>query len=268
MCLIVFDWQPGKRRCLTLASNRDEFYARDSQPAAFWQDHPQIFGGRDNEKGGTWLGVSLSGKIAAVTNYREPDKKAYKNSRGEIPLNFLSTNVDALEYAKQLTDREYSGFNALLFDGEALVYATNRHADQPYKKLAAGQYGLSNHLLNTPWPKVSQTLEGLTRSQNYEKETDQVSALFSALGDTQKADDEKLPDTGMPIELERLLSSAFISNPNYGTRTSTLLFAMREASMSTHASTSMQQINFYERLYEGTKDKYRDAVHQLSMMNH
>jgi uncharacterized protein with NRDE domain len=222
MCLIIFDWQPESERILTLASNRDEFYQRPSSKAQYWPNEPHIYGGKDLEMGGTWLAVSRTMRLAAITNFRTADTRNYTNSRGEIPSQFLNSGMNAIEFAEKLRGQHYAGFNALLFDGSNMVYCSN-HATSDYTLLSAGCYGLSNHLLNTPWPKVEHAKQALALAHEANNDRLKSKVLLDALQNSQAAEDYQLPDTGVGLELERLLSPIFITSPVYGTRTSTAI---------------------------------------------
>lgn len=218
MCLIVFAWRPGHAQPLIVAANRDEFYARPTQPLARWEDYPQVCAGRDLEAGGTWLGLGAAGRFAALTNIRQPGQPAAMRSRGELVAGFLCGAQSIDEYLAEVAVRatQYAGFNLLLGDGQRLVYASSTVAAQP---LAAGVYGLSNAGLDSPWPKLLKARAGLAAQlQGYS-----VESLLELLADAQPAADAELPDTGVGLATERLLSSAFIASPNYGTRASTVL---------------------------------------------
>jgi uncharacterized protein with NRDE domain len=229
MCLIVVGWRVHPDYPLVVAANRDEFYARPSAALARWPEAPEIIGGRDLEAGGTWLGIGESGRFAAVTNVREPGMAKGERSRGALTYNFLSAGVSATEYAAQIDDAQYSGFNLLLGDGKSLVYCSNR--DGPPRSLAPGIYGLSNHLLDSPWPKLvaarqrfAAALPGLPDE----------SAFFDLLADQAIVADENLPATGVPVEWERLLSAIFVKSENYGTRASTLAWQGADGAVTVH----------------------------------
>lgn len=225
MCLIVFRWQPDSAEPLTLLSNRDEFYQRPSLSAHYWPDAPDIYAGRDQEKQGTWLGVSKQGRFSAVTNFREAGSaQTDLRSRGEIVTQFLSSKASAQGFAETLQDQfaHYPGFNALCFDGEQLLYLSNR-ADQAYQALNAGIYGLSNGLLDSNWPKVRRLKQAFTEELSKQDEPNSDARLLALLQDRQLAEDHALPDTGVGLEIERMLSSIYIASEGYGTRTSTLL---------------------------------------------
>ncbi len=218
MCLIVVGWQAHPDYPLVVAANRDEFYARPTASAARWPDTPNILGGIDLEAGGTWLGASDCGRFAAVTNVREPNMAKAERSRGELPRNFLLSDCGADKYAKQIDGNAFAGFNLLLGDGKSLIYASNRGA--PPRSLAPGVYGLSNHLLDSPWPKL---LKARQKFSDALSELPDEELFFALLADPSIVSDAELPDTGVPLEWERLLSAVFVKSGNYGTRASTLL---------------------------------------------
>ncbi len=222
MCLVVIAYEHHPRYRLVLAANRDEFHQRPTEYAQWWQDQPGILAGRDLEAGGTWLGVTRSGRLALVTNFREPGKReAGKRSRGELVSHFLIDDRPATEFAAELSGEidNYSGFNLLIFDGEGFLYLSNRGDYQQI--LQPGIHGLSNHRLNTPWPKVEKTQQRFTDAL-VPDDIDQ-NKLFSIIGDKRPFDDKVLPDTGIGSNLEKLLSAPFIISPDYGTRCSTLV---------------------------------------------
>jgi len=256
MCLIIFSWQPNAKRMLTLASNRDEFYERPSQDAHFWEDSPNIFGGRDLKMQGTWLAVSRNMRFAAITNFRSPESQTYLRSRGEIPHLFLNSTLSAIDYSAQIPKQEFAGFNALLFDGEHLVYCHNQKDKQGQYSagtiLPAGHYGLSNHLLNTPWPKVVRAKNALHGTEALNQLTDISKHLLTALQDQEIAADENLPSTGISIEFERLLSAPFISSPIYGTRTSTVVLIEKKI--------ENRQVYFHERQYQQNVNHFKDQT--------
>lgn len=226
MCLIIFNWQPESEEPLLLLGNRDEFYQRPSQDAHRWQDKPHIIAGRDLRAGGTWLGISSGSRLCTVTNYREIPAKDGKRSRGEIPTDFLDSNLNAEEFAQKLATQHalYAGFNALIFDGERLVYSSNR-SNLPNKVLEPGLYGVSNHLLDSPWPKLqrAKSLASAILSSDSLSNDARNQALLDAMMDQERPEDMHLPDTGIGVEGERLLSSIFIESEHYGTRTTSLV---------------------------------------------
>ncbi|MCH7894467.1 MAG: NRDE family protein [Proteobacteria bacterium] len=222
MCLVVLAYAHHPRYRLVLAANRDEFHARPSQSAHWWPDHPGLLAGRDLEAGGTWLGINRSGRLALVTNFREPGARAPgKRSRGELVRDFLTDDRPAAEFAADLSAvaSDYSGFNLVVFDGRNCLYLCNRGDFQ--QVLQPGIHGLSNHRLNTPWPKVEKTRHRFADALASD-DIDEVE-LFSILGDNRPFDDKVLANTGIGRELEKLLSAPFVISPDYGTRCSTLV---------------------------------------------
>lgn len=222
MCLLVFAWHAHREHALIFAGNRDERHARPAAPAAFWTGAPGVIAGRDLEAGGTWLGFTPTGRFAVVTNYREglnPPKAP--RSRGELPTGFLTGDSSAREYLAQVRRRadQYAAFSLLCGDREELVFFSNRGGAPT--TVAPGVHGLSNHLLDTPWPKVSRSTAKLALLLEQDAATSE--ALFRLLRDTTPAADAVLPDTGIGLELERRVSPPFVLHPVYGTRCSSLL---------------------------------------------
>lgn len=223
MCLILFAHQAHRNYPLILAANRDEAYARPAAPAAFWDDHPHIYGGRDLEKGGTWLGLTLSGRIAAVTNYRNrTGGRTAPLSRGTLVSGFLANDRDSVAYLERVKAQggQYKGFILIAGDLEALYWLSNRGPG--VEKIPPGVHGLSNHLLNTPWPKIKrskQAMEALLGAG----EAELAARLFEILADRSEAPDHELPDTGVGLQRERALSPIFISGDGHGTRASTVI---------------------------------------------
>jgi len=228
MCLIVFAWQCHPDFPLILAANRDEFWQRPALPAAAWDDS-SICGGRDLQGGGTWLAVGRDGRFGTVTNFRSKrDLGSEGPTRGLLVSRFLQSEESPLNYLAHVTsDPGYRGFNLLLGSARELAYGSNRGAAP--QAVAAGIHGLSNALLDTPWPKVMRARQGLSdwlaAGRIGEEE-----ALFRLLADRSPAADSHLPDTGIGPEWERSLSPIFIRVPEraYGTRCSSLLFLHRD----------------------------------------
>lgn len=229
MCLIVIGWRASAAFPLLVAANRDEYHHRASAVAARWPDAPEVIGGRDLEAGGTWLGIRENGRFAAVTNVREPGMAKGAHSRGELPRNFLLGSDSAESYAKQIDYAAYSGFNLLLADGEKLIYCSNR--DQPLRELRPGIYGLSNHRLDSPWPKLLRAREEFSSAMNTLPDE---AAFFNLLANREIVSDDLLPSTGVPLEWERLLSAVFVKSPTYGTRASTLLMQRANGKIRLH----------------------------------
>lgn len=225
MCLILVAYRchPGYR--LLVAANRDEFYDRPATPLAFWDDAPQVMAGRDLKAGGTWLGITRTGRFAALTNYRDPTRQAPNApSRGRLVGDYLQSDEPARAYLDRLIQDAdaYNGFNLLLGDAEGLFYYANYAG--PARALEPGLYGLSNHFLDTPWPKVERSRAALRQLLN--RHTDLApDELLQLLEDRTSAPDAELPHTGVSLEWERWLSPIFITAPGYGTRASTVLLA-------------------------------------------
>jgi uncharacterized protein with NRDE domain len=223
MCLILIAYRCYPGIDLLVAANRDEFYDRPTAPLAFWDDAPQVLAGRDLQHGGTWLGVTQTGRFAALTNYRDPRQvRPGAPSRGQLVSAYLQGVEPATDYLARLTTQfsHYNGFSLLLGDAAGLHYYSNR-GDAP-RTLLPGWYGLSNHLLNTPWPKLKRGL-ALAQSALAQQPEPVPDDLLPALTDRAPAPDAALPRTGVPLEWERWLSPIFIEAPGYGTRSSTVL---------------------------------------------
>lgn len=224
MCLLVFAWRIHPEYPLVLAGNRDEFHARPAAPASWWCEPEGVLAGRDLQAGGTWLGLHREGRFAVVTNFREPAQDtAGRRSRGELVVDYLTRGDPADHWAAELASRgeQYGGFNLLAWHAGGLHYLTNRGADA--LDLPPGLYGLSNHRLDTPWPKVVTAKARLARVIDGGRLA--KASLFRILADRTRAADGELPDTGVPLAWERLLSAAFIVSPEYGTRVSTVVLA-------------------------------------------
>ncbi|NBC00440.1 MAG: hypothetical protein GVY15_06235 [Bacteroidetes bacterium] len=225
MCLLVWAYDMHPQYRLILAGNRDEFYARPTAAAARWPEHPSLVAGRDLRAGGTWMGVSGSQRFCIVTNVRAPDaQKTTAASRGALVAGYLLHHRSAASYqhAVEQTRRQYNGFNLLIGDADAIQYVSTAAASQT---LTSGLYGLSNATLDTPWPKVTRAKRRLRTILSADDAL--VPALFDLLQDDTPAPDEALPDTGVPRDWERALSSIFIASPRYGTRASTVLLLNR-----------------------------------------
>ncbi|HET7232508.1 MAG TPA: NRDE family protein [Longimicrobium sp.] len=232
MCLVLFAWEKHPRHRLIVAANRDEFYARPTAAAGWWADHPRVLAGRDLREGGTWLGITRDGRFAAVTNVREPEMyRVDAPSRGHLVGNFLVSRAPSMGYVAGLMpiSPAFNGFNLLLWDGTTLAWFSNRSPGA--RTLPPGVYGLSNALLDTPWPKVVLGKDDLRRAM--EEPDDELEArLFTSLARRDPAPDAELPRTGVGDERERALSSAFIATPEYGTRCSTVLLVGHDGEVS------------------------------------
>ena len=225
MCLIAFAWNAHPDFRLIVAANRDEWHDRPAAPAAWWNDHPDILAGRDMRAGGTWMGVNRKGRFAAVTNFRDPsDKRSMARSRGELVTAFLANDATPERFLSttKLRSHEYTGFNLIVADTSSIAYFSSLRGE--VEILSPGFYALSNHTLNEPWPKVNaakSALEAVLQAEMPEKACQM--AIYDFLSDTETAPDSALPDTGVGLAWERVLSPALIVTPTYGTRTSTIL---------------------------------------------
>ena len=225
MCLAVLALRRVPGVPVLIAANRDEFHARPAAPAARWAGEPAIYAGRDLQAGGTWMGATQDRRFALVTNYREPGRhRPDAPSRGALVENWLRSTEAAADYMARLhaQGERYNGFNLIVGDADDAWYYGNRGGAP--RALPAGVYGLSNHLLDTPWPKLARVRESFERLiDRAGPGLPAADALYAALYDRVSADDAELPRTGLPLERERLLGSPFIVSPDYGTRASTVL---------------------------------------------
>lgn len=242
MCIVFAAYQCHPNYKLIIAANRDEFYKRPTKDAHFWDDEPNLLAGRDLEQMGTWMGISKKGRFAALTNFRNPkDMDPNRKSRGHIVRNFLASEDSPKNFLNELQKerKQYQGFNILLGDTQSFYYYSN--VENKIKQLQPGIYGLSNHLLDTPWPKVEKgkkQLETLISTRRSIEDED----LFRLLSDAEPAPKDQLPATGVASDLEEKLSSIFIKTPEYGTRCSTIL------TISHH-----DEVNFIERTFPSNK---------------
>ncbi|MBX2896413.1 MAG: NRDE family protein [Cyclobacteriaceae bacterium] len=236
-----------------VAANRDEFYARKTEPAAFWKDHTEIIGGRDLEAAGTWMAMNTRGKIALVTNYRDPAAiNPHAPSRGKLVSDFLIGEHSAEAYVNAVKTKAslYNGFNLLVAEVDQWFYTSN-YTDQ-VEILQSGIYGLSNHLLDTPWPKVE---SGKKKFANIIKSAFVPEQLFEILADEQIAHDSDLPDTGIGLERERALSARFIKMKGYGTRCSTILLIDYK-----------NRVQFIERTFNTETFKYHTRGYRFGII--
>ncbi len=239
MCLILFSYQQHPEYPLVLAANRDEFYNRPTRRAQFWDEHPDLLAGQDLDQGGTWLGVTRQGRIAAITNIRNPAAvKLSGSSRGELTREFLTGEEPPADYLKKITDvkKQYNGFNLIAGTIDNLYYLSSRSTAP--NQLDPGLYGLSNAELDTPWPKVETGKAALAKILSATSPS--VEAIMRLLTDSRQAPDHDLPDTGVGISMERTLSSRFITAKDYGTRACTLILVNNRGDTL-----------FYERNYSG-----------------
>ncbi len=218
MCLILLAWQTHPDYPLAVCANRDEFHARPTLAADFWSDQPGILAGRDLQAGGTWLGIDRRRRFAAVTNYRDPKAPEGQRSRGDLTRDYLAGDLSPRDFLSGLDGGAYGGFNLFLADRDSLCYYSNRQGR--IQELPPGIYGLSNHLLETPWPKL---VAAKARFSEALQALPEIDPLFRLLVDPTRWPDEHLPDTGVSLEWERMLSAIFVQSPAYGTRASTVL---------------------------------------------
>jgi len=233
MCLVLFSYQPDSDYPLVVAANRDEFYARPAESAHHWQDAPNVFAGRDLSAGGTWLGVTRSGRFATVTNFaEEADGPEPPLSRGALVGDFLHSEVSAHHFAHEIHGADYRGFNLLTYDGSSLAYTSNRGYTEDLKP---GVYGLANAELGATWPKVVAGRQALGDVAGA-PDTD---SLIRILHDEHQPDDRDLPKRGRPLELERRVAPCFIIGEEYGTRASTAVIFDAQG----------RRILFHEQIY-------------------
>jgi len=225
MCLILFALHQHQDYPLVVIANRDEYYARPTQAVHWWPDL-DIFAGRDLEAKGTWMGVNRKGRFAAVTNVREANGLQAVLSRGNLTRDFLSSGEPAESFLTSLepTADDYAGFNLIVGDSSGLYFYSNRHAG--IRRIPPGIYGVSNGLFDEAWPKL---LSGKQALAAILKTSLDNSALMQILTDSTTAEDERLPKTGVPLDIERMLSSRFIRSNEYGTRACSIVkFTSRE----------------------------------------
>ena len=236
MCLIILGWQLHPDYPLAVAANRDEFHARPTAVATFWPDAEQVCAGRDLEAGGTWFGSSRTGRFAALTNYREGRSSDFpRPSRGALVAGFLASATSIDQFVESIHPHadEYAGFNLLLGDGKRLACYSNRQAGIHWLK--PGVYGLSNHLLDTPWPKLTTAKQAFTHAIEQLPDLNAcLDGCFSLLADTEIVPDTHLPETGVPLGWERVLSAVFVDAPEYGygTRASTVLLTASDGTVT------------------------------------
>jgi uncharacterized protein with NRDE domain len=221
MCLVLVAWRGDSKYPCVVAANRDELHSRPAAQARWWRTQPDILAGQDLLAGGTWLGVTRSGRFAALTNYRDPEQRREGTpSRGTLVTSILKSADGTAETLGRLRDvgANYNGFNLIFSDGKRLaIYESMRGTG---RELGPGIYGLSNHLLDTPWPKVQNAKSRLSAAL---ADLSDPQAVLALLRDESPAPDSQLPRTGLSLQWERLVSSAFVRAPDYGTRCSTLL---------------------------------------------
>jgi uncharacterized protein with NRDE domain len=229
MCLIVVAVEMDPDVPLVALANRDEFHRRPTEAADFWEDAPSVLAGRDLEHGGTWFGVDRRGRWAAVTNYREPGRhRVDARSRGDLVAGYLRGAADPADWLREVALRgdDSNGFSLLAGRREETWYVSNRDAAAP-RRLTPGVHGLSNHLLDTPWPKVERLRARLHEALAGESQL-KPRHLLRLLDDREPPPDADLPATGLDRERERLLAAPLVVSPEYGTRSSTVLMIHRD----------------------------------------
>lgn len=229
MCTLLFAYDVDPAHRLVVAANRDEYYGRPTAPLSTWSDRQSVIAGRDLEGGGTWMGLTRSGRWAALTNVRIPGEAPGTRSRGELVVDFLAGGGggSAMSYLQRLMEREdvYGGFNLVVADTRGVYYWSNRGGAPP-SAVAPGIHGISNAGLDTPWPKVQRGKAALAALvERGEVTTDD---LLELLSDRRGYADAELPDTGVGIVVERALAPLFVAMPGYGTRSSTALLVARD----------------------------------------
>lgn len=254
MCLLLLAVDTHPRYALVLAANRDEYFDRPTADAAFWPEAPHVVAGKDRRAGGTWLGVTRGGRIAAITNYRDPASlKSDAPSRGHLVSRFLLGEDAPMAYLENLSAEgpRYNGFNVVVGDGDGLYWYSNRSGE--ILRLTAGVHGLSNRLLDTPWPKV---VRGRRLLQDILSSGDELDpeAFLELLLDRTSPGDESLPETGVGLEWERILSPIFIASAVYGTRSSTVLIQDRQG-----------RVTFVERSFSQDGQPPRTAAYQFQI---
>jgi uncharacterized protein with NRDE domain len=253
MCLIFFSLRNHPTYKLVVAANRDEFYSRRTAAAEFWPDQPDVLAGRDLEAGGTWMGISKTGRISLITNYRDPKNiDPHAPSRGQLVSDFLEGKESPKEYLERISQngKRYNGYNLIVGNIDDLWYYSNYR--DGVGEISQGLHGLSNHLLETPWPKVvrgKKKMDDLLRLPIIHPDQ-----LFDLLFDDSIASDENLPDTGIGLERERALSSMFIKSPGYGTRCSTVVLIDKK-----------NNALFSERVFDLTTFQYSERKFEFSI---
>jgi uncharacterized protein with NRDE domain len=261
MCLAVIAWHVHPDFPLVLAANRDEFYARSTRPASWWGQSVALLAGRDEEAGGTWLGITRAGRVALLTNVRAPsERNPHAPSRGAVAVGVLQSAQPATEWARAQAPKlaTYNGFNLVVAEPgmggrgpQRLVYYTNRQPHGP-KSLAPGIYGLSNAFLDTPWPKVVRAVASFACALASRVDPD---ALLGLMADRRPVRDPELPSTGVPLEWERALAPVQIRAHGYGTRSTTVISVRRDG-----------VVNFLERSFDAeSPELHRDRHFEFTL---
>ena len=252
MCLIVLAWRARSELPLVVAANRDEWRDRPAEPAHWWPDHPDLLAGRDLQAGGTWMGITRNARFAAVTNFRDPaERRTTAKSRGALVTEYLLGRESPAQFLAGLAarSREYNGFNLILGDGASLFYFGSREGVP--RAIEPGVHGLSNHLLDEPWPKV---VRGRQRMEAALASPEPAPALFELLAARDGPRDEELPNTGVGIAWERRLAHALITGEDYGTRASTVMTV-----------SSAGAVHFAERSIDAFGNPVAETVQRFSL---
>lgn len=255
MCLLLLALEQHPEYRFILAANRDEYYDRPTMPAGFWEDRPDLLAGRDLRSGGTWLGILKTGRLAAVTNYRDPmNTRSSAPSRGMLVRDYLEGSMPAETYLDELSRiaHSYNAFNLVAGSVDGLFWYSNR--GRAIRPISKGVHGLSNHVLDTPWPKVKKGKERLNEIL-VSKDPLNPEVLFSLLRDQTQPPDRDLPETGVGPEWERILAPLFISSPVYGTRSSTIILVDRQ-----------NQVLFTERTFNSHPDHFKEASYRFRLV--
>lgn len=255
MCLILFALNNHPKYKLIMAANRDEFFKRPTLNADFWEENNSILGGRDIQSGGTWLGATKNGRFIGITNFRDPEnEKINAKSRGELSKTFLTQNQNITAFISEVSKlrNQYNGFNLLLSDDSFdTLYHYSNISDET-TKIKKGVHGLSNHLLDTPWPKIQFGKDNL--SHIIKSESIDMYDLVEMLRNDHEALEKSLPTTGISFDLEKKLSPVFISLKEYGTRCSTIVLVDKKNDLS-----------FLEVSYDEQKQIFSKQTHRLQL---
>ena len=257
MCTVLFSFKTHSDYPLILASNRDEFYERPTTPAAFWDEDSDLLAGRDLKECGTWLGITKTGRIATLTNFRAPaSMRDDAPTRGKLVSNFLLSGNNPETYFDdmQFKAHEYNGFNLIFGYVSALYYFSNKDHGS-CRKVEPGLYGVSNDLLDTPWPKVDRGKK-LLSDVIARGESVTAESIFDVLADSFQPDDSLLPDTGVGLKWERILSPLFVQSPVYGTRFSTVIMV-----------DTKNRVSFTERAFQSRPDQYTERTFEFTLTN-
>jgi uncharacterized protein with NRDE domain len=259
MCLLSFRWLDHPTYTLIFAGNRDEAYQRPTRPAQFWDEDPNVLAGKDLKAGGTWMGVTRTGRWAVITNVRDPSRqRPNAPSRGHLVTDYLQSTASPQVFGESLVDEvsKYNGFNLLVGTPTDCVYVSTERDEAT--DVSPGIHGLSNAELDTSWPKTDRAKQRMLRltqprSTDNGRGTVEPSALLEMLNDREPFPAERLPDTGVGEELEKMLSPLFITSDEYGTRASTVLLISKSG-----------QVTFVERTFvRGEAERTRTFTFQI-----